>query len=174
MAIYRYGNYIPKIGKNSFISESATVIGNVTIGSGCYIGHGAIVRGDYGNIEIGDGSAIEEAAILHIRPNGLLKLENKVTVGHGALLHCSLVKSHAVIGIGAIVAFDAIIGKWSIVAESCTVTKGAVIPDETIVAGVPFKIIGKVGEAHKKFWNYAKQLYIDLAKEYPHKLERLD
>ena len=79
MALYRYGERVPEIGKDSFVSDTAVVIGDVTIGNNCYIGHGSILRGDYGSIKIGDGSAIEENAMLHIRPDGLLELEDKVT-----------------------------------------------------------------------------------------------
>ncbi len=173
MAIYKYGDRIPQIGKNTYICDSARIIGDVKIGDCCYIGHGSILRGDYGSIEIGNGTAVEESAMLHIRPNGLLKIEERVTIGHGALLHCNLVKSHAVIGIGSIIGFDVEIGEWAIIAEGCVINKGAKIPSETIVAGVPFKKMGKVNEKHKTFWNYAKDLYINLAKEYPDKLERI-
>jgi len=109
MAIYKYENRIPEIGKDCFISDSARVIGDVKIGNNCYIGHGAVLRGDYGSISIGDGTAIEENAVLHIRPDGLLKLEEKVTIGHGALVHGKLIKSFAVIGIGAVIGFDVVI-----------------------------------------------------------------
>jgi carbonic anhydrase/acetyltransferase-like protein (isoleucine patch superfamily) len=173
MAIYRYGDRVPQIEKGSFVSDSARVIGDVRIGRDCYIGHGAVLRGDYGTIKIGDGTAIEENAMLHIRPDGLLELEEKVTVGHGALIHGKLIKSFAVIGIGSVIGFDGVIGKWSIVAEGCVVPGGTEIPDGKIAAGVPCKIIGDTLERHKKFWTYGKQLYIDLAKEYPHKFERI-
>lgn len=173
MAVYQYGQKIPQIGKDSYISDSARVIGDVTIGDNCYIGHGAIVRGDYGKIIIGTGTAIEENAILHIRPHGILELEDRVTVGHGAIIHGKLIKSHAVIGIGSVLGFDVVIGAWSIVAEGCVVPQKTIIPDEKITGGVPFKIIGDVKQKHKDFWTYGKQLYIDLAKEYPEKLKRL-
>jgi len=174
MAVYRYDDRIPKIGKKVYISDSARVIGDVTIGDNCYIGHGAIVRGDYGKIIIGAGSAIEENAILHIRPNGILELEESVTVGHGAIIHGKQIKSHAVIGIGSVIGFNVVIGSWSIVAEGCVVPQNTIIPDEKITGGVPFKIIGDVKQKHKEFWTYGKQLYVDLARDYPDKFERLD
>ena len=173
MAVYRYGKRIPVIGKNSYISDSARVIGDVTIADNCYIGHGAIVRGDYGKIIIGTGTAIEENAILHIRPNGVLELEERVTVGHGAIIHGKQIKSHAVIGIGSIIGFDVIIGSWTIIAEGCVVPQNTIIPDEKITGGVPFKIIGDVKKKHKDFWTYGKQLYVDLAEEYPEKFKKL-
>lgn len=131
MAVYRYGEKIPKIGKNSYISDSARVIGDVTISDNCYIGHGAIVRGDYGKIIIGDGTAIEENAILHIRPDGILELEDRV------------------------------------------IPQKSIVPDGKIAGGVPFRIIGGVEKRHKDFWTYGKQLYVDLAREYPGKFEKL-
>lgn len=173
MAIFRYGDRIPKIGRDGFISDTATVIGDVTIADNCYIGHGSILRGDYGSIKIGNGSAIEENAVLHIRPDGLLELEEMVTVGHGAMIHGKLIKAYAVIGIGAVIGFDVVVGTWSIVAEGCVVPKGNIIPDEKIVAGTPFQMIGSTQDKHKTFWTYGKQLYIDLAKEYPDKIERI-
>lgn len=173
MTVYRYGDRIPRIGKNAYISDSARVIGDVTIGDNCYIGHGAIVRGDYGKIIIGPGSAIEENTTLHIRPNGILELEESVTVGHGAIIHGKRIKSCAVIGIGSIIGFDVVIGSWSIVAEGCVVPQNTIIPDGKITGGVPFKIIGDVKKKHKDFWTYGKQLYVDLAKEYPGKLVKV-
>ncbi|OQX25003.1 MAG: gamma carbonic anhydrase family protein [Desulfobacteraceae bacterium IS3] len=173
MAIYRYGNRIPKIGKDSYVCDSARVIGEVVVGDNCYVGHGAILRGDYGTIILGDGTAIEENAVLHIRPEGLLELKEKVTVGHGALIHGKLLKTCAVIGIGAVIGFDVVVGEWSIVAEGCVVPRDTEIPDGKIAAGVPCKIIGDVQEKHKIFWTYGKQLYIGLAKDYPQKFERI-
>ncbi len=174
MAIYKYGNRVPAIGRNCYISDSARVIGDVTLADNCYIGHGAIVRGDYGKIVIGPGSAIEENAVLHIRPQGILTLEKSVTIGHGALVHCRLIKSCAVIGIGAVVSFDAVIGSWAIVAEGCVIPQSSQVPDEVIVTGVPFSILGPVQQKHKDFWTYGKQIYVDLAREYPEKLHRMD
>ncbi len=174
MAIYQYGERIPQIGNHSYISETAVVIGDVVIGDGCYIGHGAILRGDYGSIKIGDGTAVEENAVAHIRPDGLLEFEERVTIGHGALIHGKLIKAHAVIGIGAVLGFDVVVGRHSIVAEGCVVPSGKVIPDEKIVAGSPYRIIGDIREKHRKFWAYGKQLYVDLAREYPQKLKRLE
>jgi len=174
MAIYRYGDREPRIGMHSFISESSLVIGDVTIGDNCYVGHGSILRGDYGTIQIGNGTAIEENAVLHIRPDGLLEVEEKVTIGHGALIHGKLIHSFAVIGIGAVIGFDVVIGRWSIVAEGCVLPQGTEIPEESIVAGVPCEIIGKTLEKHKEFWTYGKQLYMDLAREYPKTFQRID
>ena len=67
--IYKFDGKQPVVGKNSYISDISRVIGDVVIGDNCYIGHGAILRGDYGKIEIGNGTAVEEGAVIHAPPN---------------------------------------------------------------------------------------------------------
>jgi len=173
MAVYKYGEYSPRFGKDCYVSDSARVIGNVVLGDGCYIGHGAIVRGDHGLIQIGGGTAIEENAVVHVRFHQVYILEERVTVGHGAILHGDLIKSHAVIGMGAVVGRETEIGKWAIVAEGSVVPRGHRVEDEVIVAGVPAKTVGQVTSKHKEYWIWAKQVYVDFASVYDRELVRL-
>ena len=173
MPIYQYGNKIPVIGRDCYISETAVVLGGVKIGNNCYIGHGAILRGDYGNIEIGEGTAVEENAMLHIRPNDTLKIGNYVTIGHSATIHCKEIKDYAVIGLGAVLSFDVVIGEWTIVAEGAIIPNSKIIPSEKIVAGNPYKILSEITDFHKKRWLYVKELYKTLAKEYHVKLKKI-
>ena len=85
--LYEFDGKQPKIGHGTYVSDMARVIGDVVIGNYCYIGHGAILRGDYGRIEIGDETAIEEGAVVHAPPNDANRMGNRVTVGHGAMVH---------------------------------------------------------------------------------------
>jgi carbonic anhydrase/acetyltransferase-like protein (isoleucine patch superfamily) len=162
------------VGRGSYVSDSARVIGDVVIGDDCYIGHGVILRGDYGSIKIGSGTAIEENAVVHIRPQGLSRIGASVTIGHGAVVHGNVIADYAVIGMGAVIAFDAEIGEWCIVAEGCVVTNGQQIPPGKLVVGVPARIVGAVQERHKEFWTYGKQVYVDLARRYPRELEKIN
>ncbi len=173
MALYRFGDRVPRISEGAWVSDSARVIGDVVVGEGCYIGHGAVLRGDYGSIRIGPGTAVEEMAVLHIRPQGLLEIGERVTVGHSATIHGRLVSDFAVIGIGAVLSFDVEVGRWAIVAEGCVVPSGTRIPAEKLAVGVPAQIAGDVQERHKEFWTYGKQLYVDLAALYPEQFERI-
>jgi len=174
MALYRFGNRVPSCGDGTWISDSARVIGDVVIGGDCYIGHGVILRGDYGSIRIGHGTAIEENATVHINPNSLSVIGDRVTIGHAAVIHCSQIEDLAVIGMGAVLSFDVRIGRWAILAEGCVVPHGVEIPAETVVAGVPAKKVQYVQAHHKEFWTRGKQLYIDLAHQYPVEYERID
>jgi len=174
MALYRFGDRVPRVAEGAYVSDSAQVIGDVSIGSDCYVGHGAIVRGDYGSITVGPGTAIEENATIHLRPNGHSFIGTRVTIGHGAILHCNRVDDFAVIGMGAVLSFDVGIGEWSIVGEGCVVPSGMSVPAGKIVVGVPGTVAGDVQQSHKDFWLYGKQLYVDLAHRYPKELQRID
>ena len=96
-----------------------------------------------------------------------------MTIGHGAMIHCPHIAVGAVVGIGAILSFGVSIGAGAIVAEGAVVPNGKQIPAGVVVAGNPAREISKVSERHQKFWNYGKDLYVDLAKRYPAGLRRL-
>ncbi|MCD6534861.1 MAG: gamma carbonic anhydrase family protein [Deltaproteobacteria bacterium] len=174
MPIYEFEGRRPTFAPSAYVAETAIIIGDVRLAENVYVGHGAILRGDYGIIDIGPQSAVEEGAILHINPGCCSCLGRRVTVGHGAKLHCLEIADSAVIGIGAILSFNVKIGEWSIVAEGAVVPNGKIIPPGVVVAGNPAKEISKVNEQHKKFWNYGKDLYVDLAARYPQGCKRLD
>ena len=100
--LYSFDGREPKIGNETYIGENAMVIGDVKIGNNCYIGHGAILRGDYGTIEIGSGTSIEEGVIVHAPPKRVCSIGERVTVGHGAVIHCKSIGNSVVIGMGAV------------------------------------------------------------------------
>ena len=173
MALYRFGNRVPKVEEGAYVSDSARVIGNVVIGPDCYIGHGAVLRGDYGSIVLGPGTAVEENVTIHIRPDGNSTIGKMVTIGHGAIVHCNRIQDYAVIGMGAVLSFDVDIGEWAIVGEGCVVPAYTSIPPNKIAVGVPAKITEDIQPGQKEFWSYVKKLYIDLAHRYPEELERI-
>lgn len=154
------------IGNETYVSELASVIGDVTIGDNCYIGHGAILRGDYGRIEIGDGTAVEEGVIIHAPPANTHKIGKKVTIGHGAILHGGSIGDYSVIGMGAIVSIRSQIGEYTIIAEGGVVKMKQVIPSGVVAAGNPVRVVRGLSQKDRDLWDYGKQLYIDLAKKY--------
>jgi len=164
--LYEFDNKRPTTGRNTYVSDLATVIGNVVIGDNCYIGHGAIIRGDYGRIEIDDGTAVEEGAIIHAPPAETSYIGLKVTIGHGAIIHSSRIGNLSVIGMGAVLSIRSEIGEKSIVAEGGVVKQNQVIGSGVVAAGNPVKILRKVTKKDEDRWEWGKQLYIDLAKKY--------
>jgi carbonic anhydrase/acetyltransferase-like protein (isoleucine patch superfamily) len=164
--LYEFDGKQPVVEPSSYVSDIARVIGDVVIGENCYIGHGAILRGDYGRIEIGNGTAVEEGAIIHAPPKEVNNIGKMVTIGHGAIVHGKQIGDQAVIGMGAVISIWSEIGEWAIVAEGSVVKLRQIIPPEIVAAGNPAKIIRAVAEKDKEFWNWGKKIYIDLAKKY--------
>ncbi|MFW9927259.1 MAG: gamma carbonic anhydrase family protein [Candidatus Thorarchaeota archaeon] len=174
MTIYEFEGRVPIIGKSSYVSSSASVIGKVTIGEECYIAPGAVVKGDYGEIRIGDGCSVQDNVIIHARPSEITIIGNNVTLGHGCIVHNAKIKDEAVIGMGAIVSDYAVVGKWCIVGEGAVVRARFEIPDERIVVGIPAKEIGDVQEKHKEELSRFKSIYRDLAGRYPTGLKKIE
>ncbi|MBP1707337.1 MAG: gamma carbonic anhydrase family protein [Chloroflexi bacterium] len=164
--LYSFRNREPIIGKNTYISEQAVLIGDVRIGDDCYIGPGAILRADYGAIEVGDGSAVEDGVVVHSPPDITCKIGKKVTIGHGAIVHSSAIGDSATIGMGAIISIEAQVGAETTVAEGSVVRMKQIVPPSVIVGGNPAKVIRQVTKGDKEFNDYGKAAYIDLAHEY--------
>lgn len=164
--LFEFEGKIPVAGSGTYISELANVIGDVKIGNNCYIGHGTILRGDYGKIEISEGTAVEEGVIIHAPPGELCYIGEKVTLGHGAVIHSSHIGDMAVIGMGAILSIRSEVQTRSIIAEGAVVKQNQVIPPEVVAAGNPAKIVRKINQKDEERWETGKQLYIDLAKRY--------
>jgi len=164
--LYRFDGQEPTVAPSAYVSELASVIGNVEIGENCYIGHGAILRGDYGRIVIGAGTAVEEGVVIHAPPGDTNSIGEKVTIGHGAILHGRSLGDGSVVGMGAILSIISEVGAGAIVAEGTVVKVNQKIPPGVVAAGNPAKIVRDVSSQDKELWGFGKQLYIDLAEKY--------
>lgn len=164
--LYRFDGNQPQVGQDSYISETAVVIGAVTIGDNCYVGHGTILRGDYGSIIIGDGTAVEEGVVIHAPPGESCTIGNRVTIGHGAIIHSKHIGDSVVIGMGAIISIRAEVGTDTIVAEGAVVKRNSTVEAGKVVAGNPARAVRDVSKSDREYWNWAKEIYIDLAKKY--------
>jgi carbonic anhydrase/acetyltransferase-like protein (isoleucine patch superfamily) len=172
---YSFRNREPRIGRETYVSEHAFLIGDVKIGDNCYIGHGAILRGDYGSIEIGSGTAVEEGVVIHAPPNDTCRIGKKVTIGHGAIVHSSSIGNFAVIGMGAVVSMNTEVGEEAIIAEGSVVKMKQKVPSGVVVGGNPAKKVREITDEDKRFWDWGKQIYIELAREYiQNGMKRLD
>ncbi len=164
--LYKFDGKSPEIGQGTYVSEEALVIGDVKIGNNCYVGHGAILRGDYGSISIGPGTAVEEGAIIHAPPGETSFIGEKVTIGHGAIIHSAKIGDFSVIGMGAVLSIRCEIGVNTIIAEGAVVKMRQVISDGVVAGGNPARLLRKITEKDTDYWEWGKQLYIDLAKKY--------
>ena len=173
MALYSFEGNAPQIAESAYVHENAYIVGNVVIGEECFIGAGVIIRGDYGQLLIGRGTAIEEGSVIHCPPLSTCKIGRDVTVGHGAILHSATIEDYAVIGMGSILSIGAVVGEWAIVAEGAVVTMWQEIPARKIAAGNPAKVIGDITDKHEQIWGWGKKIYVELCYRYKEGLKKL-
>jgi phenylacetic acid degradation protein len=166
MSLYALESMRPNVADETFVHPAAHVIGDVHIGTGCWIGPGAVIRADFSPILIGDYTAIEENCVVHSQPDVECRIGDFVTIGHGAIIHGASIGDYATIGMGSVIGMEAQVGFWAIVGEGSVVKSRQVIPPETIVAGVPARFIRDLDEERKAFWQDGKQLYRALARRY--------
>ena len=144
--IYEFNGYIPVIHPSSFVHPQASVIGNVIIGKDVYVGPGAAIRGDWGEIIIEDGCNVQENCTIHQFPGTSLTLKSGAHIGHGAIVHGATVGCNSLIGMNAVLMDDSVIGDECIVGALCFVPASMEIPNRKIVVGNPAKIIKDVSD----------------------------
>lgn len=130
----------PAVAPSAYIDASAQVIGQVTVGERASVWPGAVIRGDLGEIRIGNDSNIQDCCVLHLDEGVPLTIGERVTVGHSVTLHGCVIEDNCLIGIGAIVLNGARVGKGSVVAAGALVPEGMEVPAGTLVMGVPAKV----------------------------------
>jgi len=139
--IYEFNGYKPVVDITSFIHPQACVTGNVIIGKHVYIGPGAAIRADWGQIIIKDGCNVQENCTIHMFPGTQVILHEGAHIGHGAIIHGATIGKNVMVGMNAVVMDDAVIGDNSIIGALCFVPALMEIPERKIVVGNPAKII---------------------------------
>lgn len=173
MTLWAFEGRKPTVHEEAYVAPTADVIGDVTLGPGTFVGVGAAVRGDYGTLEVGSETSIQENVTIHARDGGETTVGDRVQVGHGSVLHNCEVRDGAVLGLNATITDYATVGEWAIVGEGAVVRGD--VPDEKIVVGIPAEVVGDVEEKHREEWTHYKDAYAELARErYPEGLERID
>ncbi len=166
MAIYEFEGKRPQVGETSFVHPAAVLVGGVTIGENCYIGPGAVLRGDFGYVEVDDGSNIQENCVIHTFPQVTARLGRDSHIGHGAIVHGSQIKENVLVGMGAILHEGVEIGENCIIGSGCIITANRKIPAGKLVVGVPGKILGDVPPEMNKAKIAGTRLYQTLPRRY--------
>ena len=157
----------PKLGLNVYISENASVIGNVKLGNEVNIWYGSVLRGDMHYINIGNRSNIQDNTVVHVTTAiSPTNIGSGVTVGHGAIIHGCTIENDCMIGMGSIIMDEAIIGTGSLVGAGALVPPNMKIPPNSLVVGMPAKIVREVNEKEHEMIIERPQEYIDLAAVY--------
>jgi len=137
----------PKFGKNCFLAENATLIGDVDMGDDCSVWFNAVVRGDVHYIKIGNNVNIQDGAVIHgTYKKAPVNIGNYVSIAHNAVIHGCTIHDNVLIGIGAIIMDGAEIGSNSIIATGAVVTKETLVEEGSVYAGTPAKKIKSINK----------------------------
>ena len=165
MAVYKFKNHIPVIHESSFIHPLAAITGNVIIGRNCYIGPGAAIRGDWGEIVLEDGVNVQENCTIHMFPGKRIVLKTGAHIGHGAIIHGANLGANCLIGMNAVIMDDAEIGKETIVGALSFVKAESKIPPRSLVVCNPAQIIKQVSNEMITWKTAGTKLYQRLPKD---------
>lgn len=160
--IYEFNGYRPVIHETAFVHPQANVTGNVIIGAHCYIGPGAVLRGDWGEILVANGCNIQENCVVHMFPGKEAIFEEGAHIGHGAIIHGATVGKNSLIGMNAVLMDDVVVGENCIVGALCFVPANMVIPAKSLVVGNPAKIIKEVSDQMIAWKTEGTKLYQQL------------
>ena len=174
MATYRLGDDGPVIPHSAYVAAEATVIGKVTLGEHVSVWPGAVLRGDNEPIAIGNGSNVQDNAVLHADPGFPLKVGDNVTIGHQAMLHGCAIGDGTLIGIQAVVMNGAVIGKDCLVGAGALVPEGKVYPDRKLIVGAPAKVVRELSDEDIAKMHRAAPGYVRRQETYKAKLKRID
>ncbi|MBN1950501.1 MAG: gamma carbonic anhydrase family protein [Bacteroidales bacterium] len=140
--IKKVRGFSPAIGSNCYLSENATIIGDVVVGDHCSIWFNAVLRGDVNSIRIGDHVNIQDGAVLHtLYQKSVIEVGNYVTIAHNAVVHGAKIADNVLIGIGAVILDHTEIGENSIIAAGAVVLSGTKVTPGSVYAGNPAKRI---------------------------------
>ena len=169
--IYSWDGIVPVIDPTAFVHPEAVVIGDVIIGPACYVGPGAVLRGDFGRIVMEVGSNLQETCVVHAFPGKDVVIEEAGHIGHGAVLHGCRIGRNAMVGMNAVVMDEAVVGADSIVAALAFVKAGAQIPPRSLAVGSPANVLRELSDDEIAWKSQGTAIYQRLAMEAPQKLQ---
>ncbi|MFT7516667.1 MAG: carbonic anhydrase/acetyltransferase-like protein (isoleucine patch superfamily) [Myxococcota bacterium] len=155
-----------RVASGAFIAEGAIVTGDVDLAQDVSIWFGVIIRGDDALITIGARTNVQDGTVIHCDTGVDQTIGKDCTIGHRAVLHGAKIGDGVLVGMSATILGGAIIGDGAVIAAGCVVRQGFEVPANTLVAGVPAKIIREVSDAERAFMAHSVPHYIETAKSY--------
>jgi carbonic anhydrase/acetyltransferase-like protein (isoleucine patch superfamily) len=153
----------PAIHPQAWVAPGAVVAGRVTLGPRASVWYGAVLRADDDEILVGADCNIQDLCCLHVDPGEPVVLEDRVSLGHGCVVHGARVASGALIGIGALVLGGARIGPGTLVAAGAVVRPGQQVPGGVLVAGVPARVVRELTDSDKAWFASTPERYVQRA-----------
>jgi carbonic anhydrase/acetyltransferase-like protein (isoleucine patch superfamily) len=172
--IYKFRQWTPELGTNSWVAPSADVVGNVTMGEECSIWFGCVVRGDVHYITIGDRTNIQDLSMIHVThykkedmsDGNPTIIGSDVTIGHRVMMHGCTIEDACLIGMSATILDGAVIGRESILGAGSLVTKNKVFPPRSLIMGSPAKVVRELNDDEVKELYASAARYVEFKKDY--------
>jgi len=163
MSFISYRHKAPRVHSTVFIAEGAVVIGDVFISSHASVWYQSVVRGDINSVHIGARTNIQDGSVIHVTQVHPVVVGDDVTIGHRAIAHGCTIGDCSLIGMGAIVLDGAVVGKNAIVAAGAVVKEGFAVPERTLVAGVPARIMRELTDGEVEHIRQSAAHYVNYA-----------
>ena len=173
MPRYRFRGHEPQIPPSAFVAETASVIGRVLLGELTSVWPGAVIRADSEPIVIGEGSNVQDNAVLHVDPGVPMTIGRNVTVGHQVMLHGCTIGDGSLVGIQAIVLNHAVIGAQCLVAAGAVVTERKSFPERSLIMGAPARVVRTLTDDDLAMLANAAATYIKRREYYLNELQRI-
>lgn len=151
--------------KSFYVARNATVLGNVTIGDDSSVWYNSVIRTDRDWIRIGNQTNIQDQCVLHTDKGYPIQIGNRVTIGHGAIIHGCTIEDEVLIGMGSVIMNGAKIGSHSIIGAGCVVSENMHIPSNSVVVGVPARVIKTINDIQIENVKKNALHYVELAKK---------
>ncbi|GAA3597533.1 gamma carbonic anhydrase family protein [Nonomuraea rosea] len=174
MPVYALGDQVPAIHPDAYVHPDAVVIGSVVIGAESSVWPAAVLRGDFGRIEVGERTSIQDGTVVHTTERWPTLIGGDCVVGHNAHLEGCTVEDRCLIGSGSVVLNRAVVRTESVVGAQALVPEGLEVPRGHLALGVPACLRPIDGTAHSDWIGYGVAEYLTNAKRYRHELRRLD
>jgi len=171
---FELGGKRPQVHRDAYIAPTAILIGDVVIEAGASVWFGAVLRGDEAQIRVGEGSNVQDNAVIHVSKDLPTTIERNVTIGHSALLEGCVVEDGSLVGMGAIMLQRSRLGAGSLLAAGAVLREGSEIPPGHLAAGVPAIVKKPLGGSSDRWVGMAAQAYQNRAVLYREKLKPVD
>lgn len=172
--LFALGEKAPVLLGEQYIAHNATVVGDVELANNVSVWFNAVIRADTDKITIGEGSNIQDGAVLHVDKGSPLRIGKGVTVGHKAMVHGCTVGDYSLVGINAVVLDEASIGSHCLIAANALVPAGMVVPDGSMVMGSPAKIKRPLTEKEIAYLHTGADFYVENGRRFKQQLTPLD
>jgi carbonic anhydrase/acetyltransferase-like protein (isoleucine patch superfamily) len=170
MNLFSFDGASPSVDQKAFVAPNATVVGRVSIGPDSSVWFQCVARGDINSVTIGKQTNIQDACLLHVTHKNPLVIGDRVTVGHGAILHGCEIQSDCLVAMGAIVLDGAVVGEGSLIGAGSLVPPGMQVPPGSLVMGVPGKVVRQLTADDKERLQTGWKNYVGYATSYRQQL----